>query len=257
MSTPLLVIAHPGHELRIWHWVTLNQPRTFILTDGSGASGQSRLAESEKLLQNAGCQKGDWFGIFTDLDIYNILLQHEAERIVIAVKQLQEAIIKASPAIVVGDMCEGYNPSHDLCRAMIGAATDLATRDQCPPSQNLAFPLTGNPESAWEGRLIPEMTIKLDEAALNDKLSAARGYRPLQHELEAALAKVGKEAFATEAFYHSQVERGYDAIPEDPPFYERYGSEQVALGKYSELISYQDHFLPLIKSMRQILGLEQ
>src|SRR5207253_5484219 len=29
-----LVIAHPGHELRVYHWLRLARPSVFILTDG-------------------------------------------------------------------------------------------------------------------------------------------------------------------------------------------------------------------------------
>jgi len=49
-----LVIAHPGHELRVCHWLELAQPTVFILTDGSGRSGKSRLGSTTKVLEQAG-----------------------------------------------------------------------------------------------------------------------------------------------------------------------------------------------------------
>src|SRR6266699_30347 len=45
-----LVIAHPGHELRVHAWVELAQPLAFVLTDGSGHTGQSRLASTSRLV---------------------------------------------------------------------------------------------------------------------------------------------------------------------------------------------------------------
>ena len=38
-----LVIAHPGHELRIHHWLERARPVTFVLTDGSGHTDHSRI----------------------------------------------------------------------------------------------------------------------------------------------------------------------------------------------------------------------
>lgn len=256
MSRPLLVIAHPGHELRIWHWMTLHQPRVFILTDGGGANGDARLDESAQLLSRAGCERGAWFGAFADKEVYEILLQKDGARLAPLVIQLQQAIAAAFPAIVMGDMCEGYNPSHDVCRAMIGAACELAIQQGLAPQQNLAFPLIGDPMKAWMGRLTPCSTLTLDEEALHAKMTAAQSYEQLRQELEAALASSGREAYAHEAFYVPLKNCEHDVLPEEPPFYERYGAKQVALGKYKHLISYQEHVLPLIKSMRQALGLD-
>ena len=38
-----LVVAHPGHELRVYGWLALRKPDVYILTDGSGHTGNSRL----------------------------------------------------------------------------------------------------------------------------------------------------------------------------------------------------------------------
>ena len=40
----LLVIAHPGHELRLYGWIAQTKPLVCILTDGSGSDDQPRLA---------------------------------------------------------------------------------------------------------------------------------------------------------------------------------------------------------------------
>lgn len=208
------------------------------------------------MLSQAGCERGAWFGGFTDADVYEILLKKDGARLAPLVLQLQQAIATSFPATVMGDMCEGYNPSHDVCRAMIGVACELAAAEDRAPKQNLAFPLIGDPMNAWMGKLTPISTLTLDEAALSEKIAAAQGYEQLRQELEAALASSGRQAFAHEAFYIPAQERGRDILPEKPPFYESYGAKQVALGKYKHLISYQEHVLPLINSMRKTLGLK-
>jgi hypothetical protein len=51
-----LVVAHPGHELRVHHWLELTRPFVIVLTDGSGHSGQSRLASTTRVLAAAGAR---------------------------------------------------------------------------------------------------------------------------------------------------------------------------------------------------------
>ena len=41
-SKTALMVAHPGHELRVWHWLEIECPRVVVVTDGSGRSGASR-----------------------------------------------------------------------------------------------------------------------------------------------------------------------------------------------------------------------
>jgi hypothetical protein len=45
-----LIIAHPGHEIRVHGWLERAKPVVYVLTDGSGRSGQSRLASTARLL---------------------------------------------------------------------------------------------------------------------------------------------------------------------------------------------------------------
>jgi len=49
-----LIIAHPGHELRVHHWLEKTRPLVFVLTDGSGRTAQSRLHSTTRILERAG-----------------------------------------------------------------------------------------------------------------------------------------------------------------------------------------------------------
>ncbi len=246
---PVLVIAHPGHELRIWEWVTLHRPVVFILTDGSGGQGEARIGYSKKILLRAGATLGDWCGAFADREVYDLILQNQVERLA-AELQLQPG------RLVVGDLAEGYNTAHDLCRAMINAAVDLAAQDRAAVSRNLAFPLMGDPGKAWEGRLPAAGAIHLDETRLEAKLEAARGCGALRNEVEAALKATGKESFATEYLFETPVGPLRDAVPEEPPFYETFGEKRVAEGSYQNVIRYRGHMLPLFSRIRVACGLE-
>src|SRR5947208_3095820 len=69
-----LVIAHPGHELRVHGWVELARPLAFVLTDGSGHTGQSRLTSTSGLLERAGAAPGGIYGRLTDRALYAAIL---------------------------------------------------------------------------------------------------------------------------------------------------------------------------------------
>src|SRR5437879_291791 len=50
---PALVICHPGHELKLFGWMTRARPVVHVLTDGSGSSKRSRLKSTERVLESA------------------------------------------------------------------------------------------------------------------------------------------------------------------------------------------------------------
>jgi hypothetical protein len=53
-----LVIAHPGHELRVHGWLEWARPTVFVLTDGSGQGSHGRLASSARLIERSGGRTG-------------------------------------------------------------------------------------------------------------------------------------------------------------------------------------------------------
>src|SRR5436305_15334744 len=73
----LLVIGHPGHELRAYGWVAEARPRVCILTDGSGSDGIPRIDHSLKLLKELGAVLASPCGELTDRRIYEHVLKGE------------------------------------------------------------------------------------------------------------------------------------------------------------------------------------
>ncbi|HEX8245140.1 MAG TPA: hypothetical protein VF541_16635, partial [Longimicrobium sp.] len=49
-GTPALVVAHPGHELRVYGWMERARPLVFVLTDGSGSGSEGRLESTTGVL---------------------------------------------------------------------------------------------------------------------------------------------------------------------------------------------------------------
>src|SRR3954471_21008910 len=53
-ARPVLIVAHPGHELRLFNWMERESPLVFILSDGSGGAQSSRLNYSVSAIRAAG-----------------------------------------------------------------------------------------------------------------------------------------------------------------------------------------------------------
>src|SRR5437588_11931419 len=74
-----VVVAHPGHELRVFGWIEQARPIACVLTDGSGRTGSSRLSFTTSLLESTGATLGPVCGQLTDADLYSALLDHRHE----------------------------------------------------------------------------------------------------------------------------------------------------------------------------------
>src|ERR1700704_6287649 len=123
-----LIIGHPGHELRIHHWVETGRPLTFVLTDGSGRGQQPRLPSTVSVLHRAGAKPAPIFGRWTDAQAYEILLSGNLGALAGLTRELAQAFVANEIRVVVADAMEGFNPTHDLCRYMTNAAVLIADR---------------------------------------------------------------------------------------------------------------------------------
>lgn len=239
----VLCVAHPGHELRVYGWLALARPLVVVLTDGSGRSGRDRLEVTRAALGETGAKAGEPFGAFSDRAAYALILSGKADLLIGLVEQLADSIVGSGARYVVGDAAEGYNPMHDLCRVAINAAV-LTARRRGSRVLNFDFPLVARPD-ACPGALLPRaVEIRLDEAWLERKLNAARRSDDLAVDVDQALREAGVDAFRIELLRPVEAQPG-DGLPDEPPFYERWGEERVASGKYSHVVRRRDHVLPL------------
>src|SRR5258708_215093 len=72
-----LVIAHPGHELLVYNWLSMANPLVYVLTDGSGHCHKSRLHRTTSILNSLGAQRGSIYGRLTDAEAYSAILAGE------------------------------------------------------------------------------------------------------------------------------------------------------------------------------------
>src|SRR4051794_7329307 len=198
-GTAALVVAHPGHELRVHGWLERARPRVFVLTDGSGRTSASRLPSTAAVVAGAGAGTGPIFGRFTDAAFYNAVLGRDWSLFTGLAGELARALADDDVHYVVGDAAEGYNPTHDVCRLLIDAAVRVAARTLDRPVHNYAFNLVGRPGNSQETEA-DAFCLSIGREALARKLQVARGYAEMAGEVTAALDAWGADAFAVECF---------------------------------------------------------
>jgi hypothetical protein len=242
-----VVVAHPGHELVVHRWMELHRPLYFCLTEGSGGAGSARIGSTDRLLQRIGATRGPIHGRFSDKEAYRLLLDGRADVFVALVHELAESLEGADVTCVAGDAMEGFNPVHDVCRALIDAAVALIATRRGRVLRNYEFSLhegfTAKVSDA--GALM----IDLDPQALDRKVAAAREYPEMRGEVEAALARVGFSAFASECLRPSSRHLKMAEFAVTAPWYEEYGERRVAEGRYGEVIRYRQHVLPVLSAL--------
>lgn len=249
-----LVVAHPGHELVVHHWLNLARPRVFVMTDGSGHTGRSRLHLTTDVLTQAGAEPGSIYGRFPDPAIYAALLNHDFDLFINLAEELAAALVRARVEYVAGDALEGYNPIHDACRLVINAAVELANRMQDQRIANFDFLLMGQPGTCREELRAQAIWLRLDEDTFVRKIAAVRAYPYASAELDIILTRMSVDEYRTECLRPvTYQDASCDAVAE-PPFYERYGEKQVAAGHYERVLRYREHFVPLAAALRDYVA---
>ena len=247
-----LIVGHPGHELRVLGWMRGCQPAVAVLTDGSGHGQNGRIELTTDLLDAAGCRRSSLYGVHTDKDIYQAILEGEDDFFLRLAGQLADWLLLEEVDVVASDAVEGYNPTHDLCAAVAGRAARLATARSGRAIAHFTFLLTGAPVM----REAPEnaVAVELSAAALADKLSESRRYAAraggaLVQEVETMIAEFGETSFAREFLQPATLAKDFAVFAQQRPFYETHGEKQVAAGLYRHVIRYQAHVAPIIRAL--------
>jgi hypothetical protein len=235
-----LVVAHPGHELRAFHFLERTRPLVSVLTDGSGSVGASRLADTTSLLDRTGATRDSVvYGSFTDPEAYARLMVRDGAPFVDAARRLSSSFAHHGITAVVTDAAEGYNPVHDLCRGIAEAGVRLLGV-QAPSLYEVD--LVGPPDGDGSG-----IRLTLDDDAFERKLEAVRRYPALNAEATAAFERYGVDAFRTEFLRRSTS--GSLAPDEHLPYYERVGNERVQQGRYRSVLRYGAHVRPVLATL--------
>ena len=258
-SRSLLLIGHPGHELRLYGWIAQARPLVCILTDGSGSDGVPRIDATLAILHELGAAVGPICAPLSDRAIYQHVLQGNYAIFDALRDHIASLLIDGNIDTVVSDGIEGYNPTHDLCQAIAGTAVSIAERRHDARIEHFCIPLMGDPHRFAEGASPPRKRIELDQALFEKKMNTVHAYAEdsgatLQREVDETLRNYGEHAFKQEYLFDATSPSWPEwsrRFASDKPHYETYGRAQVAAGRYQYVIAFQDHMRPLIDHLHR------
>jgi hypothetical protein len=240
-----LVIAHPGHELRVHGWLERVKPVVFVLTDGSGGSRVPRIGSTRRLIGGIGASQGPIFGTLSDRELYEALVNVDTGFFTALADEIAASLCSLGVQTVLADACEGYNSGHDICRAVVDAAVMIAQATTNTSLATFEFLLVGSPDHADPDGV----RIELEDSALARKIAAARAYPEMAQEVDAALERFGAEAFRIECLRSRPGGEWRPSDGDEQPYYETYGEQQVAAGLYSQVIRARQHLDPVVEAL--------
>jgi hypothetical protein len=246
-----LIVAHPGHELRVFRWMEEFRPIYCCITEGSGGNGTSRIASTGALLHKVGVTPGPIYGRYPDKEVYRLLLNGNVEVFAQLANELADFLVSTGITYVAGDAVEGFNPVHDVCRFVIDGAVERVRRRTGHVLQNFDFVLDGKPDSCPESLRSGVTRLDLDEDALDRKIEAAFAYRELREEVDLALARFGRGAFGVEYLRPTMTRIMLEQFNRELPAYEQYGQRRVDERRYDEIIRYRQHVLPVRQAIER------
>lgn len=143
----------------------------------------------------------------------------------------------------MGDSPEGYNPLHDICRLLIGAALEKIRRETGAKIATFDFSLEKSPEECPEDLRDRALRLTLSDEEVRKKIAFTQLHYPEIFAVE--LRPVYDDYHRTEYLRPCDPRAGFDGPAEDPPFYERHGEERAATGRYKDVIRYREHIRPI------------
>ncbi len=254
-SKTALIIAHPGHELRVWHWLETESPRVLVVTDGSGSSGTSRIKTTGNLLTDSGAQCGGLFGEFTDRFLYQQTQSKNLGFFEYLSNRMAMELVQHEVETVVGDAAEGIILSHDILREVRRSAIRIAEQKLGRTIKHFEFPLDSHPVLAPPSASGQRLDIDLTDSALARKLAVARNYTELSALVDESIDFYGEKAFQQESFFVPN-DHVYLANEAGVIGYETHGKQMVKQSKYKEVLLFEEHVHPIVTFLDQLHSLE-
>ena len=242
------------------------RPAVAVLTDGSGNTGVSRVDSTTRLLDAVGAEPADFYGEVTDQQCYAALLGRDDDFFIEVAETLADVLVASRIESVVGDASEGWNPIHDIWRAVIDSAVDMASHRLGSAIRNYDFLLFASHQVAAVTADGDALVIQLDEAAYERKLASGALYSELHAEVKAAMNGSTRDLVPSPELsaaldarlgglnresYRVELLRPAGAPVSGPRVYEAYGEMMVAAGRYKEAIRHDRHLAPVEASLRR------
>lgn len=244
---PAIVVAHPGHELLAFGFLTRYRPLMHIFTDGSGIGNSPRVGASARILRELDVPRADVFGAMPDTAIYEAVLDGRADIFVELRDRLVASFLEHDIDFVLADAAEGFSPSHDLCRYIVDAAAAIVKSER----PRVGIQAVGLKSTHWvvaEPEVHDERCLhyRLSDDLFRAKLATANLQVDLTNEIQSAIGALGEDHFRRECFR-------VVGLPKlglgEKPHYERVGEMRAARGDFPRVLRFDEHVRPIAEAL--------
>jgi hypothetical protein len=236
-----LVIAHPGHELRLYDWLHASRPDVHILTNGSRASTtRARREASAALISSSGGALRDvWQGVL-DTELYACIIEQRHGPFLDWTQRLADDLVQREIDLVVTDAWQYYNIAHDLTHLMARVAAAEASARlgrkidvlDCQVAPAALAPTAPN---------VPLYCAKrLSAAEAEAKRAASHLYPGVEIEVSDIETHEAELAYTLERLFEPAPIALLRAPPTAKPAYEVYGEARVASGLYKSVLRWSN-----------------
>jgi hypothetical protein len=247
-----IVFSHPNHELAVFGLVQALKPRLIYLTDGGG---EARVAQTRAGLSSIGLLDGAVFLDYTEQSFYDGLLDRDEAFYGEVAERLADALQETDAEQVLCDAVEFYNPVHDMSLPLVRAALHRNGSD----APVFEIPLVHQKPADGEQYEIQrpgtseareEFSLRLDDEQLRNKCDARDGIYSILTGQMPIVRDVPPEHLATEV-----IVKAPDALPAPDERrvlrYEWRAQLLLDRGEIQRMITYRDHFIPLVRSLAE------
>lgn len=232
-----LVVAHPGHELRVHGWFQRQRPTLSILAMGSrSGSSQVRLEASGRAAVAVDAPRGPLFGRLLDRDLYAHLMTGRSDVFGPYVDELADAFVSSGAELVVVDGWQRYSAAHDIAHVIGRLAARKAALALGRPISVLEYSVVSQSLAALHPAAISAQTLDLGPDETTAKDLAIVDHPDIESELAEIVAMDGRASLEKEAFFEpAPIEHLLRPQPARA-YYETAGEDRVRRGIYPQVL---------------------
>lgn len=247
----VVVLGHPGHELAMFGLLQRHPPDAVLVVSDGGPP--ERTAQSRLGFASIGLSSRVRYLGYPEEAFYLALLDADRALLETVVADLRAAFDLIQPTQVFCDAIEFYNPVHDITLPLVRAA--LGGSSAAVYELPLVYEVAGTPERYCVQRAPDHLAgrrivFELSAAELEAKVAARdRIYRSLHDQAGPELLRVSHADLGREEAYASPERVAGPGSGSRAMRYERRARQLFAEGRIARMITYADHFAPMLDAL--------
>ncbi len=251
-----MVLAHGNHEVFLSGMIRQYQPHILYITCGSDAKNDWTKKQARAVLQTLALQSTVTFLPVTETEIYRHMLLGDMDWFEQFRDQVAQWLDEVRPDVIFTDAFEWYNSVHDLCSLLVDSAFQATrSRSSRRPDRHdlpLAFQTIPNLHAReFDDRENPFRCCSLTHDQSLQKRAIVKSLAVHDANIRAVTAGWKTERYELEVYRPVPLRRDYRIAPRRNAWmtYDEHGKQNVSRGRYTQAISFREHFAPIAAAL--------